>query len=220
MIKNFFIACICSSCMCSYAGEQLNLTAPETGSLSSSSDSVISWSEDYKSLSSWRLSFDLVKTMDVDNATIFYSCYHDGRAYNNSLSLCLNSDGSVLFKAGKTVIATSESAWITLNDSVSVELEFLSLIDEEQQYVGGVFSATIGDKQLVVDFDKDNLDFKCLYNDTPTYPQPLISSAGGYVKFSNIELYKLDERQLVPEPSTVTLNFLALVALAARRRRK
>ena len=219
MIKNFFIACVFSPCMCSYADEQLSLTSPKNGNLSSS-NSFITWSEDYSSLSSWRLSFDLTRTLDVDNATIFYTGYFDGGAYKSSLSLSLNNDGSVYLKSGKTVLTTSESSWITLNNPVAVELEFVTVLDEDCQVVGGMFSATIGDNELVCDFADNSLEFLCLYDDPGNYPQPLISSANGYVQFSNIQLYKLDDRLLVPEPTTATLSLFALVALVSRRRRK
>lgn len=198
------------------ADEQLILSKPSGGSLGLG-ESVVSWTDKYEVLTSWKISFTLNNTLSATDV-LFFSSYAHG-IWDDCVSLSLDAEGKISIGSGNEILYTSSSSWVNIGTPVDITLQFVSLLDSNNQIVGGEIFTQVGDNSIYLEVEDSSVKRKYLYNLT-NYPQPLLNANSGVLKYTNVQLYKLDDRMLIPEPTTTTMNLLALVALASRRRRK
>ena len=194
------------------ADEQLTLSKPSGGSLGLG-ESVVSWTDKYEVLTSWKISFTLNNTLSATDA-LFYSSYFYWPC-PDCVSLSLDAEGKISIGSGNEILYTSSSSWVNIGTPVDVTLQFVSLLDSNNQIVGGEIFTQVGDNSIYLEVEASSVKGN-LYN----YPQPLLNANSGVLKYTNVQLYKLDDRMLIPEPTTTTMNLLALVALASLRRRR
>lgn len=197
------------------ADEQLTLLSPKNGQLQSGTSDV-SWAEEYEVLTSWKISFTL-SSIGVSD-TLFYGAYYYGR-YGDCISLHLNDEGKISILSGSNTLYTSSSSWVRANNFTDVTLQFVTLLDSANRISGGEVSVKVGDNSVNLELDSSVVQSSYLYN-CSDYPQAQINSVNGFVQYRDIQLYKLDDRLLIPEPTTTTMTLLALAALATRRRRR
>ena len=198
------------------ADEQLTLSKPSGGSLGLG-ESVVSWTDKYEVLTSWKISFTLNNTLSATDVLFFSSYAYGPRP--DCVSLSLDAEGKISIGSGNEILYTSSSSWVNIGTPVDVTLQFVSLLDSNNQIVGGEIFTQVGDNSIYLEVKASSVKDKYLYNLTNN-PQPLLNANSGVLKYTNVQLYKLDDRMLIPEPTTTTMNLLALVALASRRRRR
>lgn len=198
------------------ADEQLTLSKPSGGSLGLG-ESVVSWTDKYEVLTSWKISFTLNNTLSATDVLFFSSYAYGPRP--NCVSLSLDAEGKISIGSGNKILYTSSSSWVNIGTPVDITLQFVSLLDSNNQIAGGEIFTQVGDNSIYLEVEASFVNDKYLYNLTP---QPLLNAGqnSGVLEYTNVQLYKLDDRMLIPEPTTTTMNLLALEALASRRRRR
>lgn len=199
------------------ADEQLTLLSPKNGQLQSGTSDV-SWAEEYEVLTSWKISFTLSSSTDVSD-TLFYGAYGNYERYGDCISLYLNNEGKISILSGSNTLYTSSTSWVRANNLTDVSLQFVTLLDSANRISGGEVSVKVGDNSVNLELDSSVVQSSYLYN-CSDYPKAQINSVINFVQYRDIQLYKLDDRLLIPEPTTSTMSLLALAALATRRRRR
>ncbi len=203
-------------------GKNDNYTVAEDGSGKlTNSNIMLDWIDDpddeydYRSLSSWEISFTLKVNRDslTDQNLIRFS---DGTIF------AINNNGTVEFyggvinfknEAGNTITSiNSDSAFVSaVNTSTAITLSFVAYQDvNTNKITGGLLSAVSGGSVLSAEISS-SMDL--------TDAATVIWTNTAGEQFSNISVSTLNNK-LVPEPTTATLSLLALAGLAVRRRRR
>ena len=199
------------------AKEELTLTSPTGGSLTSS-NAAIAWSEAYTNLSSWEISFTLTDAA-VGEAIIF-GTDRDGSGAAGYL-LATNEDGSLEVYArniGVTYSNSTAAGVVTAGTPIAITFSFIANYNETtDQVVGGTFSLKAGETPTYSWDVSSGLDYTDLTNNSVSRFWTNTAAE----QFSGITVSKLDNN-IVPEPSAFGMlaGRGALALVASRRRRK
>ncbi len=211
------------------AEELLTLTTP-TGLFTS--DSTLSWTQDYDSLDSWKLTFNI--NWSTNNGEMLFSTYHatDDNESSKGAVKIQKSGGLLRINLHKTLGVVAEVAEFGVGDYLNqdVSITFSYIADETstgELTGGGVFTLTAAsggvEKTCSYTVPESNVLFTALKPANAGSPDDAawLYTNNGNSTISNVALYKLDNNVLpIPEPATATLSLLALAGLAMRRRRK
>lgn len=205
--------------------ELLILTSPKDGELDKErTNCKIVWSGSDKYLESWKLSYNLSFSTDNSGALFYsYGLYdYDNVVYlsNNKhkgISFGITEKGNLYFHHNEEKIDLVNFALKPNNSTYTLSVSFITTynLDENKNILGNFYLA-LNDQTFSYEItDASNLRYCYLSNET-TYPGLFTNKACDY---SNIELYKLDNR-IIPEPSSVVLLSVSLLELMRRRRRR
>lgn len=211
--------------------ELLTLTSPQNGMLDEErQNSIIVWSDDdEKWLQSWRLSCMVV--LGILNQTGDNKLFYSRGISSNGAEVADDKKGVIvgITEEGKLYAQCNGVREVLVggftlsqNKIYKLSIEFQTWFScNEDRIVNGSLYVTLDDDALEMHIDTvDKIDYcflknKNVYSDT-AYPMLRTDLKHS---FSNIELYKLDNR-IIPEPSTVVLLSMSLSVLAFRRRRR
>ena len=195
------------------AAEELTLTQPAGGSLSSGNQ-TLNWSEDIQNLTSWELSFDFIVDSYINNTLLQIG---DKDAWQPTVELWnqyIQFNQASNTQVGKVSVVVDELASITLS--------FIANKTADGDYVGGTYSVTFNQGESTYSASTEITKFtddRTLSDYSLDKEEARFWTHSSSVTYSNITLTQLDDK-LIPEPTTATLSLLALAGLAARRRRK
>lgn len=212
--------------------ELLTLTYPQNGMLGEErQNSIIVWSDDdeEKWLQSWRLSCKVelgILNQTGDNK-LFYSrgiASNGADATDNQKGVIvgITEEGKLYAQCNGVREVLVGGFTLSQNESYTLSIEFQTCFAcNEDRIVNGSLYVTLGDDALEMQIDTvDKID-NCFLKNENKYPDtayPMLRTDRKH-SFSNIELYKLDNR-IIPEPSVVVLMSMSLSVLAFRRRRR
>lgn len=204
------------------------------GSVSTGNDSI-NWSESTGNLQSWALTFtvtpELKTNKDALNATDLISTRRGSGA--QGYILAADAEGKVYLKVyNGSPLATSENSFISAGSETTLTLTFVADVADEYYgfynegeaagtVVGGTFTVFSGETAVLTytvnKSEITNTDFA--KNGASLWTSSGATEINATYKFSSVGLSQLDSN-IIPEPATATLSLLALVGLAARRRRR
>ena len=192
------------------AKEELTLTSPTDGSLTSS-NAAIAWEEAEVTgaLQSWEVTF----TVDSQRSTLANA---DLATICGKWKFAFNANGSIEFYSGGNQSNNSDTGWVSV-DPVSVTVSFVGDYNVDGVFQNsGVLSATIGENSYDLQVT-DNLAITSGNIDTGFR----LWSNSANEHYSGISVAKLDNH-IVPEPSAFGMlaGLGALALVASRRRRK
>lgn len=219
------------------ATEELTLTSPAGGSLNGG-NAYIAWSGSDPWLTSWEISFSLLDAELSESALFSTTKRGGGGATGYVLSTTADGRLSLTSTSNATFDLTTSAPVVTAGTQLDgITLSFVSDKNELPDIIeSGTFTLSVGNEVLsksvpvrVSDTDPSILatsDRTLLFNGENTISGTTWSSRfwtnGGAEVLSNIELKKLDDNVVIPEPSSFAyLAALgALVFVVARRRRR
>lgn len=219
------------------ATEELTLTSPAGESLNSG-NAYIAWSGSDPWLTSWEISFSLLDAELSESALFSTTKQGGGGATGYVLSTTADGRLSLTSTSNATFDLTTSAPVVTAGTQLDgITLRFVSDKNELTDIIeSGTFTLSVGNEVLsksvpvrVSDTDPSILatsDRTLLFNGENTISGTTWSSRfwtnGGAEVLSNIELKKLDDNIVIPEPSSFAyLAALgALVFAVSRRRRK
>lgn len=183
----------------------------------------LSWDEDLNPLTSWELTFTL-SLIENPTGSVFET--RKGTYSSNAyLNVYLSEEKVLLYYKTKQndVGTTLLSCDRTFTDSCTITLSFVSQKENNDTINQGVLTLQINDtiKAAKTITEETYLNTAILNNNSPSNDGPYnyIIAHNGNTKFSNITLYRLDDK-IIPEPATATLSVVGLLSLLSRRRRK
>ncbi len=200
------------------AADTLTLTSPTNGTLTSG-NAAVAWSEAYTKLDSWQINFTLTDATVVADSILFSTARNNFGSSGYLLST--NANGSLKIHSknisGVSFSESTAAGIVTAGTPTAITLSFVADFNQANEKVGGTFTVTSGDVTASWAVTA-GLDSTVLLNNNNSGSH--FWTNGGAEQFSGITVTKLDNNMVVPEPTTATLSLLALVGLAARRRRK
>lgn len=183
----------------------------------------LKWSENYDQLTSWELTFTL-SLIQNPTGSIFET--RKGTYSNNAyLNLYLSEEKVLLYYKTKT--DDDGTALLSCDrdftNSCTITLSFISQKDKNNTINQGVLTLQIDDtiKAAKTITEETYLNTAILKNNNTQNSKSYnyINAHNGNTKFSNIALYRLDDKG-IPEPTTTTLSLIGLLSLLSRRKRK
>lgn len=198
----------------------------------------LNWTESDTFLTSWKLSFTLTDA-SVTFANLWSSAGSgtNGNATHDPRGMILSvmADGKLRLggkTSGDPTYAITSAGAVEAGTPTAVTLSFVADVADEYYgfynggvaagtVVGGTYTLTVGNESVSYTLPGNQLpdvDGNSSYkfyknNETRFYCN------GTAEVYSNIQLWKGTDN-LIPEPATATLSLLALMGLAARRRRR
>lgn len=205
--------------------ELLTLTSPKGGELGKERTKCkIVWSGNNKRLESWQLSCNLSFSTDNSGALFYsYGLYDYGNfAYlsekrDEGISFGITEKGNLYFSHNKKHIDLANFMLMSNNSTYTLSVSFITTYSpEENKNIFGNFFITLNEQTFSYEITDDIYLQYCYLGNETTYPGLFTNNACNY---SNIKLYKLENR-IIPEPSSVVLLSMSLLVLMCRRKRR
>ncbi len=183
-------------------------------------DASINWIEDDAQLTSWELSFTLTTQQDASGYI-----FHTKKPSYTSPYISLKLENNVFLIEYKQK-STAQSTPLLLNntpinsDTTTITLSFISQNHDNINSPIAYLSLTVNETTITETLiNQEYIDTAILSKNTDNTTYCYITANEGNTKLYNISLSKLNNLN-IPEPSTVTLSLIGLIALLTKRKRK